>query len=215
MPYPRKLLNDYETVALDLHPHWWYFVEPVSALIGSIVLGIVSMTLGGDVGKVLGWIAVVAIVASVAWLAIWYIRWTNTYFVITSDRVIFKHGVVSRSGIEIPLERVNNVLFNQSMFERIVGLGDLLIESGGEVGQQRFTDIKDPERVQNLIHSQMEVNEYRRFQNPADRNTESAGAAAAGPSDVATQLERLEALMERGSLTRDEFDQQKRRLLEG
>ena len=41
MPYPKKLLNDYETVALDLHPHWWYFAEPVVTLVASIVLGIV------------------------------------------------------------------------------------------------------------------------------------------------------------------------------
>ena len=32
MPYPKKLLNDYETLALDLHPHWWYFVEAAVAL---------------------------------------------------------------------------------------------------------------------------------------------------------------------------------------
>ena len=34
MPYPKKLLNDYETVALDLHPHWWSFAEPAAALVG-------------------------------------------------------------------------------------------------------------------------------------------------------------------------------------
>ena len=34
MSYPKKLLNDYETVAVDLHPHWWHFAEPVSALGG-------------------------------------------------------------------------------------------------------------------------------------------------------------------------------------
>ena len=66
--------------------------------------------------------------------------------------MIFRHGVFAKSGIEIPLERVNSVHFNQSMFERIIGAGDLLIESGAEGGQQRFTDIKNPDQVQNLIH---------------------------------------------------------------
>ena len=42
------------------------------------------------------------------------------------------------------------------MFERMLGAGDLLIESGGEDGQQRFTDIRHPAQVQNLIHAQME-----------------------------------------------------------
>ncbi|HWM19700.1 MAG TPA: PH domain-containing protein, partial [Ilumatobacteraceae bacterium] len=105
-------------------------------------------------------------------------------------------------GIEIPLERVNNVLFSQSIFERIIGAGDLLIESGGEDGKQRFTDIRGPERVQNLIHAQMEVNENRRFTPPPTSST-----------DVATQLEKLEGMVERGTLSREEFDAQKRKLL--
>jgi uncharacterized membrane protein YdbT with pleckstrin-like domain len=202
MPYPKKLLNDYETVALDLHPHWWYFAEAVVALVASIVLGIVvRVALDGDTERALTWIALILILASAIWLVVRYLKWATTNFVITSDRIIFRSGVVAKSGIEIPLERVNNVLFSQSVFERILGAGDLLIESGGEAGQQRFTDVRHPERVQNLIHSQMEVNESRRF---------AHGAAAV---DVASQLEKLEGMLERGTLTREEFEDQKRRLL--
>ena len=201
MPYPRKLLNDYETVALDLHPHWWYFAEAVAALVGSIILGIVSLTvLDGDAGRVVGWIAIVLIVGSALWVLARYARWVTTNFVITSDRIIFRSGVISKSGIEIPLERVNNVLFNQSMFERMLGAGDLLIESGGEAGQQRFTDIKNPDQVQRLIHAQMETNTQRMF-------------GGDGGSDVASQLEKLEGMLERGTLTPDEFAREKRRLL--
>ena len=204
MPYPKKLLNDYETVALDLHPHWWYFAEPVLALVGSIVLGIlVRVFLGGDAEKILTWVSIVLIIGCAIWLALRYAKWANTNFVITSDRIIFRSGVVAKNGIEIPLERVNNVLFNQSVFERVLGAGDLLIESGGEAGQQRFTDVRRPERVQNLIHAQMEVNETRRF-----------GVPASG-ADVASQLEKLEGLLERGTLSQEEFDEQKRRLLDG
>ena len=43
MPYPKKLLNSYETLALDLHPHWWYFAETARALVGAIALGVVSL----------------------------------------------------------------------------------------------------------------------------------------------------------------------------
>ncbi len=202
MPYPKKLLNDYETVALDLHPHWWYFAEPVMALVASIVLGVVSLVLDdGDAVSVLRWIALILIVASAIWLVIRYAKWATTNFVITSDRIIFRSGVVAKSGIEVPLERVNTVLFNQSVFERMLGAGDLLIESAGETGQQRFTDIRRPERVQNLIHAQMDVNEARRH----------GGGAQ---TDVPTQLEKLEGLLERGTLSQEEFEEQKRRLLE-
>ena len=203
MPYPKKLLNDYETVALDLHPHWWYFAEPVTSLVVSIVLGIlVRAFLDGDDEKALTWVAIVLIILSAVWLVVRYLKWATTNFVITSDRLIFRSGVLAKSGIEIPLERVNNVLFNQSIFERMLGAGDLLIESGGEDGQQRFSDIRRPEQVQNLIHAQMEVNETRRFHAP------SSGG------DVASQLEKLEGLLERGLISREEFDDQKRKLFD-
>ncbi len=47
MPYPKKLLNDNESVALDLHPHWWFFAQPTAALVGSIALGIFALTRTG------------------------------------------------------------------------------------------------------------------------------------------------------------------------
>ena len=34
MPYPKKNLNTDETIALDMHPHWWYFAQPAAALLG-------------------------------------------------------------------------------------------------------------------------------------------------------------------------------------
>ena len=96
------------------------------------------------------------IVLSAVWLVVRYLKWVTTHFVITSHRLIFQTGIIGKSGIEIPLERVNNVNFNQSVFERMLGAGDLLIESGGEDGQSRYTDIRHPDRVQRLIHAQME-----------------------------------------------------------
>jgi uncharacterized membrane protein YdbT with pleckstrin-like domain len=161
----------------------------------------VRVYLDGDAEKYMTWLAIALIVATAIWLVQRYMKWATTNFVITSDRIIFRSGVIAKSGIEIPLERVNNVLFNQSVFERVLGAGDLLIESGGEDGQQRFTDIRRPERVQNLIHAQMEVNESRRFGGPVG-------------NDVATQLEKLEGMLERGTLSEDEFEAQKRRLLD-
>jgi uncharacterized membrane protein YdbT with pleckstrin-like domain len=201
VPYPKKLLNDYETVALDLHPHWWHFAEPALALAASIVVSVVLLAV--DAPTWLKVLLLALIVASAIWMLVRFLQWRTTNFVITSDRVIFRHGVISKSGIEIPLERVNSVHFSQGLFERMIGAGDLLIESGAEGGQQRFTDVRNPDQVQNLIHSQMELNEDRMFNRGAPAGT-----------DVASQLERLEAMRDRGTLTPEEFDAQKRRLLD-
>ncbi|MCB0967941.1 MAG: PH domain-containing protein [Ilumatobacter sp.] len=205
MPYPKNLLNDYETVALDLHPHWWYYTKALVAVGASIIFAIVVIVAtDGSVQTFLTWVAIAAIVLSLGWLVKQYTTWSTTNFVVTSDRVIYRSGVVHKKGIEIPLERVNNVSSSQRIFERMVGAGDLLIESGGESGQQRFTDIKNPNRVQNLIHAQREANNSRMF----------SGGGNAG-SDVATQLEKLEGMLSRGTLSQEEFEAQKRKLLGG
>ena len=207
MPYPRKLLNPHEEVAVDLHPHWWYFAQPVAAIVGAIAVGIVYLLIGGEgtFRKIVGYLALLLLIAAIVLLVLRYLKWATTNFVITSDRLIFRSGVVAKSGIEIPLERVNTVHFNQSVFERLVGAGDLVIESGGEDGQQRFTDIRNPDRVQREIHTQMEENERRRFNLPGQ----------GGGGDVATQLEKLEGMLERGTLTPEEFQSQKDKLLGG
>jgi uncharacterized membrane protein YdbT with pleckstrin-like domain len=205
MPYPKKLLNDYEELAVDLHPHWLYFFEAVFALIATIVLGVVVVAV--DAPSAVKWLVLALIVLSAVWVVVRYVKWMTTNFVITSDRVIYRSGVVAKRGIEIPLERVNSVHFSQSIIERLVGAGDLLIESGAEGGQQRFTDIHDPDKIQNLIHAQMEQNERRMFQ------SNHPGATPAVVNDVMGQLERLEAMRERGTLTPEEFETQKQRLL--
>jgi uncharacterized membrane protein YdbT with pleckstrin-like domain len=84
-------------------------------------------------------------------LLIHTLQWSRVHFVVTNQRVIYRSGVIARNGIEIPVRKVNNVSFHQSVIERIVGAGDILIESGGEDGQSLFSDIRDPEQVQNII----------------------------------------------------------------
>jgi len=212
MPFPRKLLNSYEEITVDLHPHWIYFFEPVLALVGSIVLAIVVLSFtDGTIQKGLAFIVVALIVVTAVWVIVRYCKWTSTNFVITTHRLIFRQGLFAKHGVEIPLERVMNVNFNQSIVERLVGAGDLLIESGGKDGQQRFSDIRKPEQVQNLIHAQVESNSARHLQ-PASAAPPPPPPPPA-PVDVAGQLEKLEGLRSRGTITPEEFDEQKRRLL--
>ena len=206
MPYPSRLLNDYETVAVDLHPHWWYFAQPVAALIGSMLLGVLAKIYADDAGTLrvaVVYFVIALIVASMAWVVVRYLKWTTTSFVITSDRLIFRTGVVSKMGVEIPLERINTIHFSQKVFERLTGSGDLIIESGGEDGQQRFTDIRRPDRMQKAIHAQKEAHNRRRF---------AVSNGDVGSINVAGQLEKLEGMLKRGTLTAEEFQWQKDKL---
>ena len=110
----------------------------------------------------------------------------------------------AKSGIEIPLERINSVHFTQTIIERILGAGDLMIESGSEQGQQRFTDVRNPDRVTKVIHEQMDINE--------DRPTAGCAAPPRRPT-WRRSWRSWRAMRDRGTLSPEEFEAQKRKLL--
>ena len=209
MAFPRRLLNDFEEIVLDLNPHWLYFAEPAMVLAGVIVLTI-GVQAAFDPPDSVTLFLVALILVMVVWVAIRYVKWTTTNFVITTDRMIFRSGIFAKHGIEIPLERVNNVIFRQSFLERLVGAGNLTIESGSEHGQQHFTDIKHPELVQNEIHAQIEHNENRKYDRmrggaPTDAPLPPPPPAVPAHDVVASQLERLAELRAKGILSQAEF----------
>jgi uncharacterized membrane protein YdbT with pleckstrin-like domain len=209
--FPPKLLNEGEEIALDLKPHWWFMAEPTAALLGSVVLGIVVWAYRGDgTGwDILSWMAAGLVIACLAWFGLRYMKWITTNFVVTTDRLIYRAGVVAKKGIEIPLERINTVFFNQTVFERMLGAGDLSVESGGETGKQSFSDIRKPSAVQNEIYRQMEANNTRMYGGYRTPPTSPASSLS-----VAEQLEKLDELRQRGVLTEQEFAAQKAQLLD-
>lgn len=199
MSFPRRLLFEGEEVVLDLRPHWWFFIGPASLLVVALVVLIwVAIADLGDwallamAGVVLG---------ALVWFVGRYARWATTNFALTSDRLIYRSGVIAKKGIEIPLERVNTVFSHQSIFERLLRSGDVVIESGGEQGRQSFTDIPHPSEVQNEIYRQIEQNQKRSM------TVERA-------PDVVDQIDRLDDLRKRGVITEAEFQAKKAKLLD-
>jgi len=208
--FPRKLLHDNEDIVLDLRPHWWFMAEPTAALVGAIVIGIVVLRVAGDegVGSVIKILAAVLVLLCLLWFGIRYLKWVTTNFVVTTDRVIHRVGVIAKKGIEIPLERINTVFFQQSIFERLLGAGDLGIESAGERGAETFNDVRKPAVVQNEIYRQMEANSQR-------AHGFATGGAPTQPAapDIPTQLAQLDDLRKRGVITEAEFAAKKAELL--
>jgi len=209
MAYPRKLLNQNESVELDLRPHWWFLAPRLAVLVLAVLVGIYTAT-RDDPPQALVALVGIAVVAALIWFGVRYAQWATTNFVVTSDRVIYRHGVLSKRGIEIPLDRINTVVFNQSFFERIIGAGDLEIESAADTPSV-FTDIRKPSIVQAEIYKQAEDNENRKY----DRigANAQAGAAASSGLSIAEQLEKLEGLRDRGSITPEQYEAQKAQLL--
>ena len=207
MAFPRKYLHDSEEIVLDRKPHLWFLVQPVLAVVGALVVAIAAGNFINPDGNVNRWITyagVALVVLALLWLLEEVLRWRTVNFVVTTDRLIYRSGLFAKQGKEIPLERINDISFKQSIWERIIGAGDLLIESGGEQGQQRFYNVKKPFHVQNEIYRQIERTHGRDMDRMAGRRELS----------VPEQIEKLAELRDKGLLTPAEFDAKKTQLLD-
>lgn len=213
--FPKELLTDDEELVLDLRPHWWFIVPAGAYLAVALVVGLyfLNADVGPDrVNDVLKFIAAVAILVALGYFAQRYARWSSTNFVVTNERVIARRGVVAKRGVEIPLDRINTVFFNQTFFERLIGAGDLGIESAGESGRETFSDIRKPGLVQHEIYRQKEAFERRRVIHMGQTFASHVPQAATGPS-IPEQIEHLDRLRRAGTLTEEEFQAKKAELL--
>jgi len=200
MRYPDRLLTEDEDIVHQFRPHWRVLLPAVGW----------AMLLGAGVGIAFAaldppyeWYAVAA--AVLLWLALSVRRlfdWWFTNYLLTTERIIVRSGMIARQGTEIPLENINNVLFSQKVLERMLGYGDVLVESAGETGQSRLMNIPDPQAFQSEIYRAREL-----------RTLHFKGSGSPHGRDVVAQLEALADLRERGHLSADEFAAKKAELL--
>jgi membrane protein YdbS with pleckstrin-like domain len=203
--YPDRLLTDDEVIVRQFRPHWRVLLPALGWAV--LLLVIVGVGLAALDGTAPWWVLAGAVVLWLALAARAVLTYLFTNYVLTTERIIVRSGMIARTGTEIPLENINNVLFSQSVIERLLGYGDVLLESAGTQGQSRLKDIGDPE------HFQSQVYRVREARSIALRYGD--GPPGEAPADLVSQLERLADLRERGHLSEAEFAEQKARLLEG
>jgi|SRR3990170_1433945 len=196
MKYPARLLSTEEETAAAFRPHWMAIVLPalITALCVAAIIVVAIQVEAPEVWFAVGGIVLLWLIAA---LPRW-IKWWFTHYVVTNERLIVRRGFIARQGKEIPLEVINDVAFSQNVIERILHSGDLLIESAGEQGQSRYSDIPDPEGVQSLIYRLREARTLK-LQNKAN---------------PAEQLDLLAKLHREGVLTDEEMAEKKRKLLD-
>ena len=201
MGYPQRLLTDDEEIVREFHPHWRVLLMAGLWVVIGLALVIVGILAWDGTAT---WVAVGAgVMAILAFAVPRVVAWRFRLYVLTTERIVVRDGVISRDGTEIPLESINNVLFSQGVVERLLGYGDVLIESAGSRGQSRLTDIPDPEAFQSQVYRAREARAIH-LQGPGPR----------APRDAVAQLESLAALHRDGALTDDEFAAQKAKLLD-
>ena len=154
-------LSDGEEVVLDLHPHWGRLFLPVLVLLLACLLagfGVALIPKGGG-QQIERWILIAIAAVVVIWRTILpYLRWLTTKYVLATDRLVIRSGIMARHGRDIPLNRINDVSFSETVLERMLRSGTLVVESAGDNGQISLTDVPKVEHVQREVYRMVDQN---------------------------------------------------------
>lgn len=161
--YPDDLLGEGEHVVVHEHTHWKTLIVPVLVFLvvvggGAYLAALVAPTSWAAIGwSALGAVGAVLII----WLTLVpLVRWHTTHFVLTTRRLMVREGVLTRSGIDIPMARINSVRFEHSLLDRMLGCGTLIVESASDEPLE-FDDIPRVEQLHTLLYREINDDPYR------------------------------------------------------
>jgi membrane protein YdbS with pleckstrin-like domain len=155
VPISSRVLDDDEEVLVDLRPHWVF-------LLGPVVLTAVAVAVAGAVVAefpkapvaVAGVLAVMIAVPAL-WLLGRVARWLGISLVVTTDRIIYRQGIFSRNLVQLRLQRVAEVHCTQTIVDRVIGNGRLVVELTGEP-PMAIDDVRRPRALQRVINRQLD-----------------------------------------------------------
>lgn len=228
MSYPRSLLVEDETITFEVRHHPFFLFGPAAALAGYtagwIALVVLSDFFRRGIPVLIGLVLLAALAIRLAWRGI---VWRHIELVLTDRRLIYRYGVVSRHSREIPLSKITDVTFQQMVLGRLLGMGDLVIESASESGRCAFFDLPHPERLKLMVLQAIhggqgesdpgalaaEVARAVRKDQPTEEFRALPPERPPLYSEIVDQIERLDAMRRRGVLDEEEFEAAKRGLL--
>jgi uncharacterized membrane protein YdbT with pleckstrin-like domain len=149
-----------------------------------------------------------------------YINWKYNLWAVTNMRVVDESGFFTRYSKESPLDKINNVEYDQPILGRILGYGNVDIQTAAEMGETKYQLIHHPKLLKDTITHAQE--EYKKNQitsqatQLAQAIAKTAPVAVAAPAQsqqmIADELHKLFELLQKGAITQEEYVAQKNKL---
>ncbi len=207
-----------ETLILETKPHWISLIVP-------FVLALLCVV----VGAYFQGYAFVLPLASVAFLCYKIAEHNAHLWLITNLRVIDESGIWNRQSNECPLDKVTNVSSNQTLLGRVLGFGDVDIQTASD-GAIHYLAIARPREFSDTILQMQEAYKGEQLRQQAQKlaqainkqnNNDQAQQQQTNPTNntlspkmtAYLELEKLFELRQKGILTEEEYIEQKRKIL--
>jgi uncharacterized membrane protein YdbT with pleckstrin-like domain len=206
----RTPLQKGEKILLITYSSWTSLIVPfLVALIGIVAAYFISLYTH------YGWIAAVL---GILYVLIRYYSWKVNIWVVTNFRVIDEVGLLSHYAKESPLDKINNVSYDQTVAGRLFNYGHVEIQTAAEVGATDYYNVNHPKRLKDTITAAQ--SEYKDWQ-LGNQARQMAAALDARPGavmnanapQIAGELEKLFELKMKGAISEEEYNRAKNRLL--
>jgi hypothetical protein len=157
MPLPRKMLGDDEDIVVEMRPHWVFFLGPL--VVAAVV--VIGFTVGlAALHKhdtwIVTYIALAIEAVPVLWFAARFLRWSNYVIALTTTRIIVRRGVFDRNTLQLRLQRVTEVNTSQALWERVLGVGRLILDVQGDDDSLVIEDVTKPLVFQRVVNTQID-----------------------------------------------------------
>lgn len=150
--YSNDVADDDEKVIFSITPAFYevgltYFW----AMVLSLIINAVIAYAGG-----VWWIMVVASAIIFIYPIGRHIQFRHTVYSLTNVKVEIQSGIFSQTARNIPLRHIRDVTVSETFKERLIGIGDVLIDSDAVEGKITMNNINSPRRYADLILDQLQ-----------------------------------------------------------
>ncbi len=205
----RTQLKKDEKLLIIIRQHWIKLVLPIFAWL--LLTAVLLFWLQNAV-------ALIIILVTAIYPMVEYINWKYNLWGVTNMRVVDESGFFTRYSKESPLDKINNVEYDQPLMGRIFGYGNVDIQTAAEMGETKYTLIHHPKLLKDTITNAQE--EYKKIQITSQATQLAQAIAkninpAAAPSQqmIADELQKLFELLQKGAITQEEYVAQKNKLM--
>ena len=147
-----------EKLIFKTNPHWLFIVIPV---LGIFLFWLIYLLfICSFIGAVLlielaNFCIYFSSFASAFLIIVLYLDWRFNRFYLTNLRLIKERGIIGKQYMSINLENIENITCNFGIWGRILGFGDLIIESAGTHGKMVFERVPRPMKIKWRIEKEM------------------------------------------------------------